>query len=204
MKAKYKGFNMMKPKPRTAHPNSKIGTWKLFVGDLVEVIDGRSSLGGRGKIKNIDKNKNLIWVEGVKLLSKKFTYKVNEDESSVQLKEMPIHYSNVQLVDPVTDKPTKVKLSWEYNNDKRRLEEVRIAKVSGARIAKPDRQKLAAQENDGLRNIDGFEWAPNVTSEMVSEKFCSWKPELRTPPFPNSFMNELERWRRKNKESQAL
>ncbi|KAJ3125376.1 hypothetical protein HK098_000323 [Nowakowskiella sp. JEL0407] len=201
-KPKVARFNLSLPKYRTAHPNGEIKTWKLFKGDFVEVIDGRSSIGGRGVIKEIDRKRNLLWVEGVKLQSTRFSKKVGGQEASVRVKEMPIHYSNVQLVDPVTDKPTSVKLALQYNPEKGFVEKVRITQASGSRVPLPDLYAAQKAREDVPVKVGDIEWNVNVTPEVA--KLCTWKPDLTVPPFPNAFMNELERMKRRNKESQAL
>ena len=52
-------------------------------------------------------------------------------------KEYPIHISNIQLVDPSNNSPTKIKYGFLEDGSK-----VRISKKSGTLIPKPDRSHL--------------------------------------------------------------
>ena len=62
-------------------------------------------------------------------------------------KETPIHYSNVQLVDPTINKPTRVKLEWTQNPVKKRAELSRYSLESKTFIPIPEKEdKFKKQE----------------------------------------------------------
>lgn len=55
-------------------------------------------------------------------------------------KEHPVHISNVSLIDPDLNKPTKTKTGYLEDGTK-----VRVSKKTGAIIPKPDRSNLTYQ-----------------------------------------------------------
>lgn len=97
---------------------------KIKTGDLVVVISGQYK-GAKGKvIKAFPKTEQVI-VEGVN--ARKKHVKPNQANTQGQIKDInaPIHVSNVALVDPKTDKRTKV--GYKLQDGKK----VRFAKASG-------------------------------------------------------------------------
>ena len=52
-------------------------------------------------------------------------------------KESPVHVSNVALIDPELNKPTRIKIGYLEDGQK-----VRVSKKSGAIIPKPERTNL--------------------------------------------------------------
>ena len=81
---------------------------KIKTGDTVQVLSGKDK-GKRGVVVRALPREGKVVVEGVA---------VN--------KEMPIDVSNVALIDPKTDKPTRVGYRFEEDGTK-----VRVAKKSG-------------------------------------------------------------------------
>ena len=80
------------------------------------------------------RKKNQVVVQGVNLKFKKV-----QDEEMVQRtktlqKEHPIHVSNVALIDPDQNVPTRIRIGYLEDGTK-----VRVSKKSGSIIAKPDR-----------------------------------------------------------------
>ena len=107
--------------------------WKIVRGDNVEVISGKYK-GHKGKVLEVKRKFNTVIVQGANL-----KYKTVKDEEYVQrtktvYKEYPIHVSNVGLVDPTTDKVTKIEFGYLEDGTK-----VRVAKKTGAIIEKPNR-----------------------------------------------------------------
>ena len=93
------------------------------------------------------------------------------------MKERSIHYSNVNLVDPVTGFPTKVTYSFLEDGTK-----VRISKRSGAIIPKPDiltqrppRNLVSSKDSD---TIDDREvWEATYDADRPS-KWAAMREEL--------------------------
>jgi len=84
---------------------------------------------------------------------------VNDEEGSrrkkVIRKEYPIHVSNVMLVDPSSQRPTKIRYGFLEDGSK-----VRISKRSGSIIPKPDRSHLTyvnrtKQRETGINDTRG-------------------------------------------------
>jgi len=114
---------------RTLMKRNRIKTWKIFRGDLVQVMKGKDA-GKQGYVKKVYRKKNRLFVEGCNL--RRRMERSGNQQGSVVIKESPIHYSNVKLVDPKTGKPTKAGYKFLENGKK-----VRYAKVSGEIIPKP-------------------------------------------------------------------
>ena len=96
---------------------------RLTVGDQVVVVRGDDK-GKRGKIARLVGNR--VVVEGVNIV-KRHLKQTPQRPGGILDVEAPISKSNVMLVDPTTNKPTRVSIKVE--NDKK----VRVAK-SGAAI----------------------------------------------------------------------
>ena len=80
---------------------------------------------------------NQVVVAGVNLMFKKV-----QDEEMVQRtktlqKEHPVHVSNVALIDPDLNVPTRIKTGYLEDGSK-----VRVSKKSGSIIPKPDRSNM--------------------------------------------------------------
>ena len=96
---------------------------RLTVGDQVVVVRGDDK-GKRGKIARLVGDR--VVVEGVNIV-KRHLKQTPQRPGGILDVEAPISKSNVMLVDPTTNKPTRVSIKVE--NDKK----VRVAK-SGAAI----------------------------------------------------------------------
>ncbi len=79
---------------------------KLKKGDLVKVINGDSK-GTTGTILEVFTTKSKIIVEGVNI-RKKHVKPTQESQGGIIDKALPIHISNVMLVDPKSNTPTRV------------------------------------------------------------------------------------------------
>jgi large subunit ribosomal protein L24 len=106
----------------------------IRVEDLVEVISGADK-GRRGKVLRVDRTKDKVVVEGVARVYKHVRRSQKNPQGGRLNKEMPIAVSNVMLVCPKTNKPTRVGVRLADDGSKERF-----AKRSGAslgRIAPP-------------------------------------------------------------------
>jgi large subunit ribosomal protein L24 len=97
-------------------------------GDSVMVITGESK-GQKGRILEVDRDKNRALVEGVNLVSKHTKPNAKAPQGGILKKEAPVHLSNLMLIDPTTGKPTRV---GKKLNDNNKL--VRYSKKSGEEI----------------------------------------------------------------------
>ena len=96
---------------------------KVKKGDKVVVITGRDK-GKRGEILKVLRDENRVIVQGVNMAQRHQKQSMQQEGGIVQ-KELPIHVSNVALIDPKTEKPTRV----GYKMDGER--KVRVARRSG-------------------------------------------------------------------------
>jgi large subunit ribosomal protein L24 len=97
-------------------------------GDTVMVITGESK-GQKGRVLEVDRNKDKVIVEGVNMVSKHTKPNAKAPQGGIVKKEAPIHLSNLMLVDPATGKPTRI---GRKLNDKNKL--VRYSKKSEEEI----------------------------------------------------------------------
>jgi large subunit ribosomal protein L24 len=98
---------------------------RLRVGDLVVVISGDDK-GKRGKVTRVLKETNRVVVEGIKLV-KRHMRQTPQRPGGILEMEAPISASKVMLIDPETDKPTRVRHQKDGEGEK-----VRAAKSGGA------------------------------------------------------------------------
>jgi large subunit ribosomal protein L24 len=82
---------------------------KLHVksGDKVVVISGDEK-GKTGVITTVFKEKQRVIVEGLNLATKAVKPSQSQPEGGFIKKELSIHISNVALVDPKTNQPTRI------------------------------------------------------------------------------------------------
>jgi len=107
----------------------KNAKWKIKKGDLVEVIAGKEKR-KRGKVIRVDKKKDRVYVEQANLI-KKHVKRSEGRPGEIVEREAGIHVSNVMVVDPKTDKVTRVAYKSLEDGTK-----VRIAKKSGEMLDK--------------------------------------------------------------------
>jgi large subunit ribosomal protein L24 len=100
---------------------------KVKKGDRVVVITG-SDKGKRGEILRVMPDEGRVLVSGVNLV-KRHTKQSAKTQGGIVSKESPIHVSNVSLLDPKTQKPTKVGYKILGDGTK-----VRVARKSGETI----------------------------------------------------------------------
>lgn len=79
---------------------------KLKKGDLVQIMTGKDR-GQRGKVLQILRDKNKVIVEELNMVKKHQKAGQNQEAGIVEI-EAPLHISNVMVIDPTDDKPTRV------------------------------------------------------------------------------------------------
>ena len=95
-------------------------------GDLVQVMSG-DDRGKRGKVLRAIPSRNKVVVEGVNRVNKHIKPSRRSPQGGRLSKEMPIDASNVQLICPQTNLPTRVGIRLLINGIKERY-----SKRSGA------------------------------------------------------------------------
>jgi large subunit ribosomal protein L24 len=97
---------------------------KIRKGDRVIVTAGRDK-GKRGEVRQVMPEDGRAIVAGVNLV-RRHTRQTAQTEGGIISKESTIHLSNLAIVDPKTNKPTRV--GFKVLDDGRK---VRVAKSSG-------------------------------------------------------------------------
>jgi len=111
--------------------------WNIYAGDTVQVVARRHpEYGKQGRVLAVQRDADTVVVDGVNV----GPVTVPADEAKgvqEQTLDLPrsLHYSNVNLVDPVTGKPTRIRRQVLEDGTK-----VRVAKRSGAIIPRPERE----------------------------------------------------------------
>lgn len=106
---------------------------RIKTDDQVIVVGGKDR-GKRGKVLRVDPKKNRVYVEGLNIVKRhQRPQQVAGAQRAEQVggvieREGPIHISNVMLLDPKDDKPTRIGI--EIAEGKR----YRVAKRSGSRL----------------------------------------------------------------------
>jgi large subunit ribosomal protein L24 len=97
-------------------------------GDTVVVIAGESK-GQKGKVLEVQVEKQRAIVEGVNMVSKHTKPNAKHTQGGIIKQEAPIHMSNLMNVDPSSGKPTRI---GRRKDEKGKL--VRYSKKSGEEI----------------------------------------------------------------------
>eukprot|EP00128_Syssomonas_multiformis_P010491 Colp12_sorted_trinity150504_noHs@2682 len=130
------GFNVIKKNGqwfKNRKPYQLIEDWKIRKGDEVQVVNGpigSGDIGKVGRVLQVLKWENKLVVENVNL---KKSRRDRPEGVPFTLKECPIHYSNVAILDPVDKKPTRVMFQRDDETGKR----LRISERSGEVIPEP-------------------------------------------------------------------
>ncbi len=86
--------------------------------DRVLVISGKSK-GAKGRVIKVLKDKNAVLVEGVNKAKKHEKPNPKNEQGGIVEREMPVHISNVMLLNPKDDKPVRV--TWRKNDQGKRV-----------------------------------------------------------------------------------
>jgi large subunit ribosomal protein L24 len=100
---------------------------KIKKGDTVEVISGKDS-GRRGRVLRVYRDRQRVVVEGVNMIKRHTRPNPQRRiQGGVVEREAAIHVSNVMVVSPDSQRPSRV--GYKILDDGRK---VRVAKVDGA------------------------------------------------------------------------
>lgn len=99
----------------------KIRTW-----DTVQIMSGKSAdKGKKAKVLKAFPAEDMILVEWVNVVTRHIK-KMGTQKGQIVKLEKPIHVSNVMLVCPITDKPTRV--GYIVTEEKGKTRKVRVSK----------------------------------------------------------------------------
>jgi len=97
--------------------------------DEVIVISGRDK-GAKGRVLKVIVEKDQVIVEGVGRVKKHQKPNQKNPQGGIVEKDLPIHASKVMLLDPESQKPTRVRMGKDSDGNK-----VRVAVKSGTNLA---------------------------------------------------------------------
>lgn len=80
---------------------------RLRKNDVVKVISGNYK-GTTGKILFVDREKGRVLVEGVNIMSRHTKPTQKNPQGGILKREAPVNISNVMLMDPKTNVPTRI------------------------------------------------------------------------------------------------
>jgi large subunit ribosomal protein L24 len=98
---------------------------KIRKGDRVQVLAGRDK-GKRGEVLSVNPTEGRALVQGVNMVKRHQKPAGMSRPGGIIEKEAPIQLSNLALIDPASDKPTRVGFSVLEDGTK-----VRVARPSG-------------------------------------------------------------------------
>jgi large subunit ribosomal protein L24 len=100
---------------------------RIRKGDRVEVLSGKDK-GKRGLVMEVRPAEQRVLVEGLNIIKRHTKPRPPNEPGGVIEKPAPIHWSNVALIDPKDDRPTRVRVQVVDG------ERVRVAARSGERL----------------------------------------------------------------------
>ena len=103
---------------------------KIRTNDDVIVISGKDK-GRTGKVIRTDPKRDRVYVEGVNMVKRHMRPTPGRPNAPVGVieKEGPVHVSNVAIVDPKDNKPTRVGIRRDEHGGR-----MRVTKRSGAEL----------------------------------------------------------------------
>ncbi|KAJ2781615.1 hypothetical protein H4R18_002759 [Coemansia javaensis] len=167
------------PRDRSLPKDQRLKRWKIFKGDTVMVISGKDH-GKTGPVSQVSRKTNCVYVRGLKLGAKSIPQGADGERTTTQV-EMPIHVSNVALVDPSTGRPAKVRLARVDNPETQKTETRRFSVDTGTYIPRKVDTSYQEQWKDGAFDTD-----PEAVARV------SFQPEPGVPPFPADLLREVK------------
>lgn len=80
---------------------------RIKKGDTVVVIAGRER-GKRGKVLSVDRERGKVFVEKLNMIKRHTKPNAKVRQGGIIEREAPLHVSNVMLLCPTTQKPTRL------------------------------------------------------------------------------------------------
>jgi large subunit ribosomal protein L24 len=106
---------------------------KIHKNDNVMVIAGNDS-GKSGKILKVFPNKSRIIVEGINLRKRHSKPSQKNPQGGIIEKEAPINISNVMLIDPNNNEPSRLGSQIILDEKTGKKKRVRVSRTSGEMI----------------------------------------------------------------------
>jgi len=102
---------------------------KIRKGDTIKVIAGKDK-GKTGSVLTVLKDSDQVIIEGINVVKRHEKNKRTRSQGQIIEKSMPIHASNVSLMEG--DKAVRAGYTYEGEGEKRK--KVRVARPSGKKI----------------------------------------------------------------------
>jgi large subunit ribosomal protein L24 len=112
--------------------------------DMVEILSGNDR-GKRGRVLKMIPKKERVLVQGINLRWKHMRKSQQSPQGGRIKKEIPIHISNVMLVDEGTDTATRVGYQW-IDGKKVRIARKTGTEIAGAAAGKAEKKVKAAKK----------------------------------------------------------
>jgi len=103
---------------------------KIRKNDQIVVISGNAR-GKRGKVLKVFPERQRIIVEGVNIIKRHSRPTQKNPQGGIIQREAPIHVSNVMLIDPKTNEPTRVGMKIVTDPTSGRRYRMRLSRASG-------------------------------------------------------------------------
>jgi large subunit ribosomal protein L24 len=103
---------------------------KIRKHDQVVVVSGNAR-GKRGKVLKVFLDRQRVIVEGVNIIKRHTRPSQRNPQGGIIQREAPIHVSNVMLIDPKTNEPTRVGTKVLMDPTTNKKQRVRVSKSSG-------------------------------------------------------------------------
>lgn len=100
--------------------NSARQKMRITKGDTVRVVRGDDK-GREGKVIRVYLKTGRVLVEGVNMVKKHRRARGPEEEGGIITAPAPVHVSNVMLIDPQSDKVTRVRMRIDTDGTKERV-----------------------------------------------------------------------------------
>lgn len=106
---------------------------KIRKNDNVMVISGNDK-GKSGKVLKIFTKESRLIIEGINMRKRHTKASQKNPQGGILEKEAPIHISNVMIIDPKSNEPTRIggKVILDEKTGKKKI--ARVSKVSGEMI----------------------------------------------------------------------
>ena len=105
--------------------------YKIMKGDRVRVIRGNFR-DMEGTVLEVLKDADRVRVEGVNMRKRHTRPSQENPDGGIITFEAPLHVSNIMLIDPATDEPSRIRIRLEDDGTKER-----ISVKSGNPVPKP-------------------------------------------------------------------
>ncbi len=103
---------------------------KIHKNDMVVVVAGNAR-GKTGKVLKVYPEKSRIIVEGVNIIKRHSKPSQRNPQGGIVQREAPIHVSNVMLLDPKTNQPTRVGSKLVKDDTTGKKHRMRLARATG-------------------------------------------------------------------------